>query len=192
MRRVVVLLGVVHCAGCSLLFPFTSDEETADAAAPDAGSHEDAGPDGDAGSTCPPGAPSCDAETCDSPRWLPVGPDREGDTSVAANDYASEQGGDGADQVFVLRSTRSGLIRITVAAPRWEPLVYVRTGCAPPDLAFVVADQVDGGFLASLPVCVLADATYQIFVDGYLGTAGPYTLRAELEPCVGCAAGACP
>lgn len=204
-QRLLVLASCAAlCSSCTVLFPFESHdpldgEGDGDA---DAGAKADTGAGGDAGSdaggggdagACPPQAPSCDGETCETPLWLPVGRTFEGDTSGAEDDYRCSLGGDGPDQVFVWEPTQTGLLEVVVTSPSsWASLVYVRGGCASPELAQVRAVMTEGSWSAALQLCVTAGALHNVFIDAYRDYSGPYVLSSTFTACSGCTEGACP
>lgn len=129
---------------------------------------------------CGCGGPCVEAlegDTCEDAVALPA---RSGTRSASLAGYAPHTtgscGGAGPDRVFSL--TLDMPARVTLTARGGDPVLYVRTGCAGPELA--CNDDIASSDRGARVERNLAAGTYAVFVDAYDGATDDVTLEVTI------------
>ncbi len=126
---------------------------------------------------------ACDSE---SPLTLGMGQaSASGDTTSATNDTYGTCGGTGPDVVFrlTLQQTAQVSLRATATGGTLRPMLYVRrpgqcgSTASADQLGCAIAPP--GSSTAALLLPQLLPGDYHVWVDGYGGTKGAFTLTAE-------------
>jgi hypothetical protein len=106
----------------------------------------------------------------------------EGDTSSAFSSTQGTCGGTGGRDVVHAFTTTEPLSLSATVTPKtsgFQPMLYLRASCGGDEQACTVAPTVGSG--ATLSTGSLPPGTYYLWVDGFSGSAGAYSLNATLR-----------
>jgi hypothetical protein len=106
----------------------------------------------------------------------------EGDTSSAFSSTQGTCGGTGGRDVVHAFTTTEPLSLSATVTPKtagFQPMLYLRASCGGDEQACSVAPTVGAG--ATLSTGSLPPGTYYLWVDGFSGSAGAYSLNATLR-----------
>ncbi|NUP07660.1 MAG: DUF4215 domain-containing protein [Polyangiaceae bacterium] len=108
----------------------------------------------------------------------------DGDTSLANPDRKGTGLCDSASTkeiVYKVTAPASGKL-VAALAPSYDASLYIRTLCTTPSSQLVCAEEGGPGDLELANVNVTAGSTYYVFVDGWDGDAGAYSIDFTLLP----------
>ncbi|HLM44611.1 MAG TPA: hypothetical protein VK458_12125, partial [Myxococcaceae bacterium] len=106
----------------------------------------------------------------------------EGDTSSAFSSTQGTCGGSGGREVVYAFTTTQPLSLSATVTPKvsgFQPMLYLRASCEGNEQACSVAPTVGAG--ATLSTGSLPPGTYYLWVDGFSGSVGAYSLNATLR-----------
>jgi Cys-rich repeat protein len=140
-----------------------------------------------AGETCVDGLCTlAENGTCEAPFVVDAFGDRvgttEGDDVYSASCGASATG---AEDVYAFAVNAPGTLCLRTAGSDFDTVLHVRAGDCLDDAQEVACndDVAIGTPSSELELVVDADVAYYVFVDGYAGAAGDYTLSVSPGPC---------
>ena len=125
--------------------------------------------------------PALASETCPGEELTlsgtPAAATVAGNTAGMWSDEAGSCAGSGAnDAVYHLLAPQSGTMTVKVTPTGWDPVLYVRSGtCAGTEVT--CKDVGSSGTAETVNVNATVGTDYWIFVDGFAGTSGAYTLN---------------
>jgi cysteine-rich repeat protein len=109
----------------------------------------------------------------------------EGDTAAATSDYKGEAACSAAvstkDVVHAVTPTQDGTLTFQLA-PGFDGVLYARVGSCTHGMQVGCADLAGPGGAESFSINAVANTKYSVFVDGYNGAAGSYSLLVSLDP----------
>ena len=135
-------------------------------------------------------APAPVADACDAPTAINGSGDYAGSTANGGATYAGSCGRSAAspEQAFLIQPERSGLASLSLDAD-FDTVMYVRTACEGAEVS--CDDDSGAGNASALSFEATAGQAYYVFVDGYNGASGAFTLRYDAplaavgDTCVG-------
>jgi cysteine-rich repeat protein len=101
-------------------------------------------------------------------------------TSSVLNQYSSGCGGSGKDYVYVITPDVTGLLTATLSAD-FDGVLHARETCDLASTELGCADNEALGGTETIAFGVDANTSYYVFVDGYAGSGGPFTLDIKVD-----------
>jgi cysteine-rich repeat protein len=101
-------------------------------------------------------------------------------TSSVLNQYSSGCGGSGKDYVYVVTPDVTGLLTATLSAD-FDGVLHARSTCDDTSTELGCADDGAVGGAETISFGVSANSSYYLFVDGYAGSGGPFTLDVKVD-----------
>lgn len=103
-----------------------------------------------------------------------------GSTSSVLNQYSSGCGGSGKDYVYVITPDVTGLLTATLTGD-FDGVLHARSTCDTGTTELDCADDAAIGGTEAISFGVAANTSYYVFVDGYAGSGGAFTLDIQVD-----------